>query len=164
MAVSLTFRWSPESKMKLAQLYHRVSKAQAFAQNREHFLVQPMKEEQVKAWAHNFPDGGRYGAHRGLSERAIEGRIRRGFPTGPPLLRSGRTRTFFIGDANLGRVSNSGVNWTFRNYIMKSDDSAMIVLQNKHRKFVGLENEDREMHLRRAEQWLRQLGRIVVSG
>lgn len=157
------FKLDGPSQQRLSAMLRKITRAQNFAETRQYTLIEHMKEDQARAWKQNFPMGGRYGnSSKLLSPRTIENRAARGFPTSPPLLRSGRMRTFFFGDIDRGIISNNGVSWSFQDYVMKSDDSAMVVHQNKFRPFVDLTSEaDLPMHERRAEAWLKEIARII---
>ncbi len=163
--MALKLSWDAASLRRINKVIANVERAKFFGGNRRPLLLD-MRQKQAEAWMHDFPNATkRYGGKSNLEKSTIRNRIKQGFAPGPPLVRSGYTQRMFQGVAFNAPTTNSEVFWNIRDYKGASDISAMLALQNEHRHFADLtEDKDLPLHQLRVEQWLGELGRIVVSG
>lgn len=165
----LNVRFDAASVAKIERLIRRIERAQAYGDDRKK-LTTAMRDKQAKTWVQNFPKGGRYGGYKKLNPQTVSNRLARGFAAGPPLIRSGLLQRVVGRQSHEGRPTNDGVFWNFYNYPFGSDVGVYPIYHNQGttsipaRKFWDLNGQDLQMHEKRAEQWLGELGRIIVSG
>jgi hypothetical protein len=84
-------------------------------ENREPALER-IKREQIMRWIENYAgEGSEYGGWKGLSGMTLAERSRMGYGAGPILQRSGGTFRDVIAQSDDGKVSNTMIDWVFRN-------------------------------------------------